>query len=123
MDNRTWQAHLELEQLSWKANNSVSVYKAVFGTEYHLQTTCSVEEAQLYKTIEELKEVIDDDGHQDRYLNRMKGDHNDEVMFDNALGDTDTALIKKGVSYWDNKSYSDSEADRERITEIFKYIL
>jgi hypothetical protein len=96
-----------------RQTNSVSVYNAGFGTEYRLKATCLVEDARLCQTIEELKKVLEDDDHLDRYLNGMKGDHNDEETNDNTLGDTDTALIKKGLSYWDNNSYSDSESDND----------
>ncbi len=77
-----------------RQTNSVLVYKAVFGTDYHLQTTCSVEEARLYNTVEELKEVIEDNGRLDRYLNGMKGNNEDEETFDNPIGDAGTAFIE-----------------------------
>jgi hypothetical protein len=65
------------------------------------------EDARLCNTVEELKKELCDDGHLDRYLNGMKVNHNDEETNDNSLGDTDTALIQKGLSYWDNGSFSD----------------
>ena len=94
-----------------RQTNSVSAYKAVFGTDYHLQTTCSVEEARLCNTVDELKGVIDDDGRLDRYLDGMKGDKDDDELFDNAIVDGGTELIQKGLSYWETESQSDSDDD------------
>ena len=51
-----------LNSFHGRQTNSVLAYKAVFGTEYHLQTACLVEDARLCNTVEELKELIDNDG-------------------------------------------------------------
>ena len=50
-----------------RQTNSVSAYKAVFGSDYHLQTTCLVEDACLCNMVDELKEVINHSGHLEHF--------------------------------------------------------
>ena len=57
--------------------------------------------------------MLDDDGCLDRYLNGMKGEHNDKENNYNTLGNTNTALIQKGILYWENESLSDTESDND----------
>ena len=51
-----------------RQSNSVESYPTVFGVHYHLLTKTSLEDTRKCKTIEELKDLVIDDGHLQSYV-------------------------------------------------------
>ena len=100
-----------LNSFHGRQTNSVLAYKAIFGIDYHLQTTCSVEDAHLCNTIDELKEVIDDNGHLEHFLSDLHGYNEDDHQLGELPSVNDIGLIRKGLLYWDSKSLSDNNED------------
>ena len=48
---------------------SVPAYNAVFGANYHITTSCTVDEARKCNTVEDLQKVVmDDEGHMNRFV-------------------------------------------------------
>ena len=57
---------------------SVPAYNAVFGANYHISTSCTVDEASKCNTIDDLKKVVmDDNGHINRYVEEHLNKAND----------------------------------------------
>ncbi len=84
-----------LNSFHGRQTNSVLAYKAIFGIDYHLQTTCSVEDAHLCNTIDELKEVIDDNGHLEHFLSDLHGYNEDDHQLGELPSVNDTGLIRR----------------------------
>ncbi len=64
LDNGTWSPNCNLNSFHGRQTSSIPAYNALFGANYHITTSCTVDEARKCNTVEELQKVVmDDDGH------------------------------------------------------------
>ena len=75
---------------------SVPAYNAVFGANYHITTSCTVDEARKCNTVEDLQKVVmDDEGH----INRFVLEHTEPT---NTQPQNSDKYETEGRQYWED---------------------
>ena len=108
-DNWTLLLGLITSQLNTHSSrqvNSVPAYNAVFGADYHIMTSCSIENARSCKTIDDIKAIIDDNGHLEEFMKEYY--EGDDASISTTAQDEYT-LKKRGMEYWDGDISDDND--------------
>ena len=93
--------------------NSVSPYRTVFGSDYHLLTKTSLSDTRKCNTIGELKDLVIDDGHLEHYVAKYYSNPDDKLSTED-----EQRLIQQCNNYWiddaeDEKQQSALSPDAE----------
>jgi hypothetical protein len=93
------------------------VYNAVFGANYHITTSCTVDEARKCNTVEDLQKVVmDDEGH----INRFVLEHTEPT---NTQPQNSDKYETEGREYWeddDDNDNNDNDIDDGNEMDISK---
>ena len=93
--------------------NSVSPYRTVFGSDYHLLTKTSLSDSRKCNTIGELKDLVIDDGHLEHYVAKYYSNPDDKLSTED-----EQRMIQQRNNYWiddaeDEKQQSALSPDAE----------
>jgi hypothetical protein len=97
-----------------RLKDSVSSYRTVYGCDYHLLTSSSMQDARDAKTVKDIAPLIIDDGHFSKYLN-------DNYDLNSSPSTTPAQDKQDDLKYW-NYTEDEMKLVKEEYKQLYENI-